>query len=383
MNDKMQLNNRLVKFIAVAFPGGYKFFAVMLITNFSSEAVAKLFSEGFFWVLLFLTFSGIPIAAMMSSRTEILTDKQKYTIVLSSTLILLLTSLFFFSNHTNTQLIINIAFASIFVSIYEFIRKDFFNDECFTEIFVAGCISVILLLAVFFLFSSYNEYILAFSMFCMLVPAWILHCVKNYEVEEKSKIRGKRLISVFIQYCISNGFSTSLAAILPLLLIPEIGDDYSVVMAQVVALSKMLLLVPKAMAASNIPKLRNHGSLWKIVKPYCKVLNVYFIILAIFCAPLSWFYGSNDAILFYFLLLSIQISQLALPYSNVLAVEGKSRELLIANIKGTFIFFLSIAPIYFFMEQSYERGLVIIILYFIHNFIKFQLTKFASLEFIK
>jgi hypothetical protein len=375
--------SKLVRFFAVAFPGGYKFLAVMLITNFSEASVAELFAEGFFWVLLFLTFSGVPVASMMSSRAESFSNKQKYGAILVSISLLLLFGFAFFMTKIDSVLFVNIALASIFVSIYEFIRKDFFNTESFVEIFITGGVSVVFLFTVYFGFELFSDYLLALSMFCMLLPAWFLHAIMFSNISIESRVTNKKLFSVFSQYALSNGFSTSLAAALPLLLVAEMGTEYSVVMAQVVALSKMLLLVPKAMSASNIPKLRSNGPSWSIVKPYCKVLNIYFLVLTILSAPVAWFYDSNNALVFYLLLLSIQVSQLALPYSNVLAVEGKSKELLIANINGTLMFVVTLIPTYMFFTSGYDRGVIIIFFYLIHNFFKFHLTKNASLVFIK
>jgi hypothetical protein len=373
----------LVRFFAVAFPGGYKFLAVMLITNFSEPSKAISFSEGFFWVLLFLSFSGIPVASMMSSRNESLSNWQKYSTVLVSTLLCLFFSLVFFIEKVDAVFLINISLAAVFVSIYEFIRKDFFNDEKFLDVFITGAISIILLLALFFCFNSFSNYILALSMLSMLLPAWIWHAIRLPKITVSSNVTVRRQLSVFSQYVLSNAFSTSLASVLPLLLIAELGANHSVVMAQVVALSKVLLLVPKAMAASNIPKLRKNGPLWNIVKPYCRVLNIYFLSLVVLCAPIAWFYDSENTIVFYLLLLSIQISQLALPYSNVLAVEGKSGELLYANIKGTCIFVLALLPIYVFFTQGLERGLLILFVYLIHNLFKFTFTRAVSVPLIK
>jgi hypothetical protein len=361
---------KLISFIAIAFPGGYRFLCVLAITSLFTTGIAESFSKGFFWVVLITTFSGIPIAAAMSNRLKQVTLQQAYFYVVISTTFMVAIVGFIIFSHEEKKILIEIYLASLSLSLYEINRKIFFNDGRYIETFICGCISTVLLLVIFL---CADQYFLAFSFIVLFLPIGILNLIKKIN-NENTVIANSELLSSYRNFAFSNMFSTSLNSALPIVLIAIIGNEIAPQMAQVFSLSSLLLLLPRVISVRNIPKLREQGPKKTIIIPFYDLMKKYIVFIGIISLPSFYFYFEQDYwFLLWLLFFGIQLSQLCLPFSNLLSVEGKSSKLLLINFKGVVFYFILSLLSYVFIEE--EFALTFMMLFCGHQLFKLLLTK--------
>lgn len=361
---------KLISFIAIAFPGGYRFLCVLVITSLFTTGIAEYFSKGFFWVVLITTFSGIPVAAVMSNRLKRVTLKQAYFYVVASTTLLAFLVSFFVLLDEDKTMLIEIYLASLSLSLYEVSRKIFFNDGHYIETFVCACVSTILLLLIFV---YVDQYYLALSFIVLFIPIGFL-CVMKQVNNCNVVIKNKELLASYRNFVFSNMFSTSLTSALPIVLIAILGNEIAPQMAQVFSLSSLLLLLPRVISVRNIPKLRELGPKKSIIIPFYNLMKKYIFSIGIISLPSFYFYFESDVwLILWSLFFGIQLSQLCLPFSNLLSVEGKSSSLLLINFKGVaFYFILSLIAFIVFKQ---EFAIAFMVLFGCHHLFKLFLTK--------
>jgi len=368
---------KVISFLSVVFPGGYRFICVMLITSIYPSEQADLFSKGFFWVVLISTFSGIPISAIMSNRQYYLSKLQKNIAVLFSTF-LLSTAFYlavFFEQDIKYFFVVIIA--SLSLSFYEVSKKVFFNENRYYEVFISAIISLIGL-SLILVFKI--EHVLAVAFFIMALPILIFEFGVNAP-QNGSNISNWKLISMYRDFSLSNAFSTSLNTAIPLFLIYQLGDEISSQMAQVFSLSSLLILVPRVMSTRNIPKLRKNGPDIKIVLSFYSIMKKYLFVIFTFSSISFFFIYEDEWLVLWLLFFGIQLSQINLPFSNLLSVEGESKKQLGINLKGTAFFILLSLVLFFLVEYNFEIYLLVV--FCIHQIFKNYLTKKVCTAFYK
>jgi hypothetical protein len=369
---------KLISFVAIAFPGGYRFLCVIAITNLFSIQLAEHFSKGFFWVILITTFSGIPIAAVMSNRVKQLTLMQMYLSVIVSSSIFTVACYFITFKSEGFTFFIEVYIATLCLSLFEVNRKLFFNEGRYVETFICACISIVSFSLILF-FSE--KYILITTFMALFIPIGIFSALK-YRKPKILIIENTALLLNYRNFLLSNAFSTSLNSLIPILLIFMIGDEIAPQMAQVFSLSSLLLLVPRVISVRNIPRLRKEGPRSVIVLPFYSLMKKYVLFLGgITIIGFYLFFGSPNWLLLWLLLFSTQLSQLCLPYSNALTVEARSSTLLKINFQGTlfFVFFASIATEVF----PKETAIAFIVVFGCHQLFKLFITKRVCESFLR
>ena len=160
---------------AVAFPGGYKFFVVMLITFFSTVEVANDFANIFFWVTLLTTFTGLPLASLLISKNFVISLSHKFSLVSLFSIVSFLGAyqlkLYKFDVITNVVIVVSL----FLLSIYEIYKRYFLNDGDFFNIFIASVTTVFFFCIAFVLFHESANSIIFLTFFFLVVPLMLIH----------------------------------------------------------------------------------------------------------------------------------------------------------------------------------------------------------------
>tara|TARA_R110001592_G_scaffold148193_1_gene372972 strand:- start:3303 stop:4430 length:1128 start_codon:yes stop_codon:yes gene_type:complete len=363
------MKDKLLPLISVGFPGGYKFFVVLLVTTFSGDMVANEFSKIFFWVALLVTFTGLPIASLMISTAYNISSKDKVILVLLSTMISFFIAHYIELNNYTLSENVFIFISVLFLSSYEIVKRYFLNLADFVSIFIASSLTLVLFLFLFSISSDNAGYILFFCYMSLLLPIIFLYIFKK----QKKVLNYSTLADVFkgfLKYTLSNMASTSLMFALPIVLVAEIGDSIAADLAKIFYFSSLLYLIPHYLSAKHIPNMRKQGIKSLEVKDFFTTILKFVIIAIIISGGL--FYSFYEQWLIYFTLVcAMQVSQLSLPFSNVLMVKGRVDSILKANLLSMSLLMIFISVIFNQMEVGGERAEVLLI-----GFLCFQMFKF-------
>jgi hypothetical protein len=181
-------------------------------------------------------------------------------------------------------------------------------------------------------------------------------------------------IKNYTSACISNSSSSLIAYLLPLTLVSLLQSDISPYLAVIFSAANLFMLVPRYMAEKNIPLMRNGGDLASIAGKTFFTTLVYlsFIFLCAFIAFLT--IDIRDFWLYFLLFSSLQLTQLTLPYSNVLMVNNNFSLLLKINIFGLAPYALLLF-LFFCSSTNLQISYMIILLYMLSSVIKTILTR--------
>jgi hypothetical protein len=381
-NKFFKLFDRLLPLITIAFPGGYKLLVVMLITSFSGGAVANEFSQAFFWIALLVTFSGLPLAALMVSTNYNILSIYKVLLVFSFATISFFIA-YVVELHTKNNLYnLTIYVAVLLSSSYEVYKRDLLNHADFINLFTASVITVLLFSFLLFIGYSTSEYLIISTFLALLIPLVFLSFkagIKNADDKGSCKYAQKTikneatnfltLLKVFIKYATSNIFSTSLMAAFPLLLVYELGDEISANLAQVFYFSSLAYLVPRALSAKHVPNMRKNGISDKTVQSFFNTI-LYFVLLASVAILILFTFIYQQWLIFFLLFLAMQVSQLSLPFSNVFMVKGDAGMVLKVNMIASLFFIVAVAITMVSLEQGELRCMFFLIYFLIFQFIK-------------
>jgi len=362
----------MIRVVAIAFPGGYRFLSVVLVSLIFSDVVAEGYSKGFFWVLLIVSMSGMPLSAVMSSRLYYISRVQLYISVMASVSFVTMFLYLFFLREEDYSFCIDVYFSALLLSFYEVTRKHFFNLESYLVVFIASCISITALLLI--LLTPLN-FLLTVTFFILFIPIFIARVFVINNTSKINRIENKMLLLKYNDFFLSNIFSTSLNSAVPLLLIMFSGDAIAPKVAIVFSVSSVLLMVPRVIAVNNIGKLRRLGASKNIVYSFYKLMQYYLVLVGTISLVAIYKYYSGDWLVLWLLLFGVLFSQIYLPFSSLLSVEGLSRKLLIINFKGTVLFLSLTIFSYFVFNEDFVSYFMLS--FTIHHCYKLWLTKRA------
>lgn len=367
---------------SVAFPGGYKFFIIMVITLFSGENFANEFSNYFFWVTLLVTFSGLPLAsAMISSHHQIRNMYKVFIIVMSSVIAYGISYVMALSQYSVS---VNVAvfFSLLAQSFYEVYKRDFLNTGEFVKVFVASLFTLVLFLLSFFVFGSSTSYMLFISFFSLLVPVLVAYLFMEVKqsVETLSKDCFLPVIKIYTKYLVSNATSTSLMYFVPIVIIHELGDNVAASLAQVFYLSTLSYFIPRALSAKHIPIMRNEGIDKERISHFYRTI-LFFVVGTSVIAFLVFALAFEQWLVFFLLYASMNASQLALPYANVLMVKGEAGSIMSTNLKSSIALLVAVSWIFIGFEQGEQRCVLLLFAFSLHQILKLYLIRNSSKPF--
>ncbi|WDE12783.1 hypothetical protein [Thalassomonas haliotis] len=376
------MKNKLLPLISVAFPGAYKLLVVLLATYFAGQTVANEFSQAFFWVALLVTFSGIPVTALMISPSYSIRLQDKLALTLLSSVCGFLLAYAVQLKDHSLAFNLSVLLGTLLLSGYEINKRILLNADGFLSLVKASFVTLALFSGLFY-FCYHNAQqliILAFS--AMLLPVAYLVLGHHSGVKNLHYSRFSVLAKDFAKHCFSNMTSPSLMFALPILLVNELGENSAVELVQVFYISSLAYLFPRAIAEKNIPDMRNNGIKGTSVYFYFKIIALFVLVLAVFAGfGLAFVYGLWP--LYLLLFIAMQISQLSLPFSNVLLVSGDINSILKINLASACLLVLLAALTLFFFEPGQDRALILLLDFLIFQLVKLLLNAWLTRKYLQ
>ena len=368
------INDKLLPLLTVAFPGGYKFLVVMTITLFAGDAVANEFTIAFFWVGLLVTFSGLPIAALMVSKKYVISLKHKIYLVFFSVLLSFSISYFIELKQLDRYMNISIFMSVLVLSSYEIYKRYFLNYSDFLYIFISSLGTLLLFVLCYLLFTFFydNTALLLFlSFLSLLLPMQILFMMKGKN-EEAETSSFSSVFKGFFKYLVSNAASTSLMFAIPIVIIAELGDVVAADLAQIFYFSTLSYLIPRALSAKHIPNMRNKGIINHEVKSFFMTIFIFVVVVIGVALPL-FYYFYEQWLVYILLFAAMQLSQLSLPFSNVLMVKGDVNTILRINLYSMSFFLIASLSIYYLFDKGLERAEWLLVTFCCYQLLKLYL----------
>lgn len=163
---------------------------------------------------------------------------------------------------------------------------------------------------------------------------------------------------------------------LPIVIIAELGDVVAADLAQIFYFSTLSYLIPRALSAKHIPNMRNKGITTPEVKSFFMTIAIFVVVAIGAALPLFYYYYEHWQI-YILLFVAMQVSQLSLPFSNVLMVKGDVNTILKINLFSTLVFLIAGIVIYHTLNKGLDRMAWLLVI-----FCGFQLLK-VYLGFVK
>lgn len=367
-------------FFSASFSGGYKIFAVFLITLLFSESTVREFNTLYFIVLMCVSLGVMPIASMMTARNFALTGAAKFFwLLLFSCVACVLVSFFQqqlaikLDAHLFTVLLISV----LFVGGYEVARRELANNSAFRQVFICGFISTLLFLSVFV--ASWYELNEPFFLILLLSVCFGLPVIGSLvRSQRNSAFFGGLAPAVFFkQYassCLSNSTSSLISFLLPLGLVALLQADISPYLAVIFSAANLCMLVPRYMAEKNIPLLRSGGDQAAIAAKTFYITAIYFLVISLAALVIFYLMAIPDFLLYFLLFAALQLTQLTLPYSNVLMVAGQLPLLLKSNLLGLLPFLLLLLHLFYPISEL-QLSYALVVLYILSSLLKLILGR--------
>lgn len=386
MNTKLK-NNFLILFSS-SFPGGFKALAVFSIVFLFSDDFVKEFNHLYFLSLLNASIAVIPFSSLMASK------RFSFSLLGCFFWVFLLNMLCSFSIFVSGYLVdsftlldfLFFSMASLFFGGYEVARRALSNNHKLIRIFISGVLSVCLLCLFFILpdwFSNRPLVLLFYISMCFGLPIMLILLSLNLNGNILGGSSFKFFLEKLLSACLSNATSSLLSFVIPLFIINLLGTQASPYLGVIFSSVSIFLLLPRYLSEKDIPKLRNSNQPILIANHSFKVIANY-LVFVMFLAFLCFYIVQISNIYLYFLLfISLLISQITLPYSNILMVSGAFKLLLFANVVGVSPFLLYLIAKGVSLDVLYQCYFIIV-LYILSSLLKFLLTKkyCAKIDFI-
>ena len=346
----------LSQLLAVVLPGAYRVLAIFMVGYFSSPEISNEYSKMFFWVGLLATLSGVSVASLSYSKMDALSLQHKFGLIC---ILLFVTSLcsipFWHGSYLSFGIIIC---SALFLSLFEVYRADYAASGSFTILSLSGIASTALLLFVVILLNTSANQLIAGSFLCILLPL-VFPVIKHSFINKTKKILGFMSgLKKSCIYSVSNGFSTCLNFIVPLLLIREFGDDSGENIAQVFSISSMFFFYPRYLSAGFLVKAKTNTI-------SAKNINDFFMRVLVFCTTLVCIFfvivylHFDDLLKLLSLFLAMQLAQLSLPYSCLFVALGRPDVTLRINAISAVVFLLATVCCFLFIDTGHIRGQLI------------------------
>lgn len=363
------------KLLAIGFPAGYRFLAINLISYFCARNVSDFFSQSFFMISLLATLSGFAV----SSQSYIVSRE------LSLPRRLLLVIIFLGASSGPCYLLWRGGFESYFValiaalgySVFEISRSDLAAKGKFNVLVLQGSVAVCLIGPCLYLWHESPFYLVLSFFWVLAITAIVFGAPKLIGGDSLSFDVLKDISS----YSLSNGISTGLMFVIPILLIAEYGEGSATDLAKTVTLSTIFLLFPKYLSAGFMIDLQRNQN-WEMTKAFEAKVVIYvsLVCAGIAIATITLF---NNLMSYLMLFMAIQFSQLGLPHASVHAVLGRGMIMLQVNIKS--LLFLSVCTlvIYWLFDAGALRGCMLLSVYMVYILLRTYMTRVSCIKILK
>lgn len=368
--------NKLATLFSVGFPGGYKTLVVFYISLIATAEVAADFSMLYFWVGLLTTFSGIPIASMMMAKESRFSAVQIALMLLLSSLLASLIVLGFLEVQLTVWQWLGLFIGVLTLSFYETFKIECINIGDHIGIASAGLVSTFLVFLALWLAKDSGVTLIGATFLVMALPMVVYTFSRKLVIWSSANNLGLAHGATFFQFCLSNAASTSVLMAVPIVMVAELGREEALLTAQIFTVSSLFMLLPRALSLLFIPKLRSGEASSKDVTRFFVILFVYAGVTGLLGLAVLYWLQTQYLLIFALLFIAMQLSQLSLPFVNVLMVGGKSKEIMISNWFAAGILAIALLPIYHFYSVGAERLTLVLYL-----FTGFQIIKVISTRY--
>ena len=363
------------RLLATVYPGAYRFVVINLIAYFFTQDISDSFSQAFFVVSLLATFSGMAVSSQAYVKGDSLKFTHKILLVTGLLIVVALIGIRFWQGSFSEYSII--VLAAFGLSVFEVVRTELAANGKFKLLTIAGALSLIALIPILiFIVDSTLE--LVFFIFISLMISVL--------IVDGGKSSGRKSISVDVikdvfSYSLSNGLSTGVTFIIPLMLIGEFGTDSATDIAQVFTFSTLFFFYPRFLSAGFMVEFKCDPARQELLPIFRNKILVY-IFGTIVIYVIAAYYFNADFYDYIWLFIAMQLSQLSLPYANANMVLGKGIRLLKVNLIAMLILAVSAFGILILLEEGANRGYVLTVLFSLYTLFRYFLTK-QSIERFK
>lgn len=358
--SRLAASTALTAAAATALPGGYRMLAVLILTFLLQEDAANQFSELYLWLGFSSAISGIPLASVYFSKDYRPSQIQKTVITILASISIAGVVIAWIGD-LNTQEAAALFAAIVLINFFETIRTKLMVDGHFLRITLAMVFASFVFGLLTMVMSDSAS--LALIVFCAPMTLSIFGAsINRSHRQATAEILWLTLLKKYGSYLISSGLSTALMFVLPLLLISEFGASAASTIARVFVISSAMFLVPRVLVARMVPLLRSDG----ITKVNYTAIATITLVFSLFTTGI---FVLVSAILFptylplSLLYLAMQLSQVSLPYSQVLMVYDKAETILLINFKSAMVFLLFVLSCFAVLSSGQMRGVLIIFAY--------------------
>lgn len=371
--------SKLMVMSVVAFPGFYKFAVVLVASIFFNEITANWYSNVFLWVTFVVSFTGVAIASVTINKDINVNNSDVIKLLVFSVVILFFPLYFFEFQHYSVKEVFVIVFCIISLGFYEVYRQVFLNSADFYLIFISAVISSMLFVfcvfvLIFFDPSNYLSFFMA-GLLSFSFPMIYLFYVNREDISLKSNGITSLKLMAFSKYSLSNMMSTSLSYVIPIILIKELGENSSALLTKVFLISTFVYLIPRAISADQIPKMRAGLITQSSVFSFFKKVNLFLLFCITIALPAFYIFLS-DPFIPMLLFTTMLCSQISLPFANVLMVKSSGTEMFRVNILSVIILLVLLVFCFLYISTGYNRAVAILL-----SFLFFQVFKSFLLYF--
>jgi hypothetical protein len=343
----------VLRFLATAMPGGYRALTVLLITALYAPPAAELFSQLYFWSGVIAAVTGIPLASVSYARQTLFTFRQMLAIVSLGSFIAAGSASFWIIGETPVELGMFLL-AIILMNLFEVSRTEATNDGHYATVALSLTVASVMFLAAIVLVpqSGGSAILILFASTAMPMLACSLSARR---LQTAPVIMTGRLVRLYATYVVSSGLSTGVMSIVPLLLIAELSVGAAAELAQVFALGSAMFLVPRFLAAQIVPQLRCGLVVDTQVERTALIIMIFALANTAVVALASGMFAPYylKYIIFY---AAMQVSQTALPFSNIQMVNGNPYAWMRLNLGSTLLIAVLFVGIYLVMDHGLLRS---------------------------
>jgi hypothetical protein len=365
----------IYRLFSTLYPGAYRFIAINAIIYYCIPSVSAFFSEAFFMVSLLTAFSGMAVASQAYTKENNLKFTHMLFLIIGLLTAASLAGTIIWRGSYEEYLVV--ITAALTYSIFSFSRAALAAEGEFKLLTIAGVLAFSVLIPVLYMARD-NSLLLTMLIFSSQM---LLVLIVGY-----GKIFGNVSVNYSIakdvgSYSLSNGFSSGLSFIVPLVLIGEYGENSSASIAQIFTLSTLLFSYPRFLSAGFMVDFKRDPTRVELVHDFNQKVFI-FIFIAIPVYMVVAYYFKVELFDFMLLFIAMQLSQLSLPYANIHMVLGKGGALLKVNYLTITALATMTILLFVVHDAGEKRGQFLMMLYCFFMFLRYFMTKFSAKKII-
>ncbi len=368
--------NTLYRLFATVYPGAYRFIVVNVIIYFCTQSVSTFFSKAFFMISLLATFSGMAVSSQAYVKGDNLKVMHVMVLIVGLLSIASFAGILIWEGSSEEYLVV--IFGALTYSVFLFVRATLAAEAEFRILTIAGVLTFIVMAPILYIASDAYPLLVILVFSSQMLVILMVGGKRSFgDLSVNYKI-----IKDVSSYSMSNGLSTGLSFVVPLILIGEYGESSAASIAQVFTLSTLLFFYPMFLSAGFMVDYRRDSTREVLVHKFNQQVLVY-ILAVIILSVVVGSYFKVDVFDFIWLFIAMQVSQLSLPYSNIHMILGMGAALLKVNYLTIIALIFMVAILFFSYDKGEQRGQILMVLYCFYMFFRYFLTKLSAERIVK